>query len=259
VNTDLGFLVSLVELEILGNSEMKKLGDSAMLEACFKVAAYAVPLPAETDRSGPPGTFMQLAFQVAREAFNAVRAQSGGEHASPIAESIVASVHLIGYEVKEGMDLGTPPNKMPRSARCIGEAEWSWSPHHERWARWYVSKNSARNAWVLWEITPNWREWGLDQPDCPSAMVASKGIDRHMAAMHLLVATLRREASDENLECFHSITPRGILSFDDFDAISDAVWNSEQDEVAELLIDKNRMTNLIIEAWRARVDSLSSQ
>lgn len=186
MNTDLGFLVSLVESEIRSNPETNELGDSALLDACLEVAVYAIPLP-ERGSDGVPYEFLQLAVQVGREAYSRVSAGRGETPAAGVIdETVLAKVCLF---------LGTPeptvPARMPRSAYLIGEAEWSWSPFHERRARWYISMDSKRTSWVLWEFMPNWMECGFEKGDWPFAMMSRKGISRETAVRHLLVASLR--------------------------------------------------------------------
>jgi len=252
VNTDTAFLASLVESEILRDFELEDLGDSALLEACFRVAAYAVPLPADTDRPGPPGDFLALAVQVAREAFDKIVAKRDVRTLEPdIDEALVGLVYPPDADA---------PERMPRSAQVIGEAEWSWSPHHSRWDRWYLSKSRSRRAWVLWLYTPDWKEWGMDQGDQAIAMLASRGVDRRTAAIHTLVAYLRTEALESDyssgIEPFHSVTAYGVLSMDDLDCVAKAVWDRNPETVAEPLIDMNQMNRTIIRAWRTRVASL---
>lgn len=261
VNKDTAFLASLVESEILRDSELEVLGDSALLEACFRVAAYAVPLPADTDRPGPPSDFLALTVQVAREAFDKIVAKREVQTLEPgIDEELVKSVRLRNLYKDHprtiAADLGLLPTRLPRTAQAFGEAEWTWSPWHERWDRWYLSKDSTRRAWVLWVVTPNWRDCGLDRRDYAMAMVASKKVDRRTAAMHTLVAALRRDARDSDIEPFHSATAYGVLSMDDLEIVAEAVWERDAETVAEPLIDKNQMNDTIIRAWRSRVASL---
>lgn len=254
MNGDLRFLASLVESEVLSNPEYASLGQSALLEACMEVAVYAIPLP-DGSAPGVPSEFLRLAVQVGREAFAKLKSQLPSAPAvSSIDEAVLSMIQVLDY----GLTEATVPERMPRSAYVMGEAEWSWSPHHERWSRWYISMDSLRTSWVLWEFTPNWSEWGFEQGDTPVALMSRNRIGREAAARHLLVAFLRREAKESDLEEFHSVTPRGILSYDDFDAVSAAVWGSDDDGDAEPLIDKNRINDVVIRAWRERVQSLST-
>lgn len=252
MNTDLGFLVSLVESELRSNPETNELGDSALLDACMEVAVYAIPLP-ERGSDGVPHEFLQLAVQVGREAYSRVSAGRGETPAAGVIdETVLAKVCLF---------LGTPeptvPARMPRSAYLIGEGEVNISPSHARLVCWYVSMDSKRTSWVLWDFTPNWRECGLEKGDWPMAMISRHGISRETAVRHLLVAFLRTWEPEGYGGEFHSVTPCGILTFDDFDAVSAAVWGSDdEDDGGTPLIDMNRINDVVIRAWRERISSL---
>jgi len=114
------------------------------------------------------------------------------------------------------------PKSMPRTARFLVELEWSWGMFHERQSRYFVSSNRARSHWILWSRSYD------DNEECWNEELymyaPRKGVPEKVAAIYLLLDTMRYEVESHNLDRFHWIEQEGLLDDDDLEAIAQEVW-----------------------------------
>ena len=82
--------------------------------------------------------------------------------------------------------------------------------------------HAARRHWLLWVRDPFAGEaefeWRV------AAYAQRPGLNRHVAATHLLVAAWKEEAAEKHLDHFHWISAEGELAVADWMAIGRAVW-----------------------------------
>lgn len=75
------------------------------------------------------------------------------------------------------------PKRRSRRATCLCQAEWAWTPNHERLGAYYLAR--GRRHWLLWRGVHNdgtipWSwEWGI------VALVSHEGVEERTAASSL--------------------------------------------------------------------------
>jgi hypothetical protein len=128
---------------------------------------------------------------------------------------------IVGYPG----ELGVPdlPKRRSRNAIYLCQAEWAWTPHHNRLAAYYLSR--GRRQWLLWlgdhndgTIPWSW-EWGI------VALVSHKGVEERTAASLLLAAYWAFQRDDSDLDRYHWLNDTAYL--DVGEAIARAVWGDD--------------------------------
>lgn len=123
--------------------------------------------------------------------------------------------------------LGAPdseacPAAMPRSARFLGQLEWSWSAMHGRIEAYYLSTNRRRSLWLLWKraYDDNWDRW--DEP-VVAAHAGRSGTPANFASACLLFDEWSR-LREEGVECFHWINKTGLFTVATLKSVARLVW-----------------------------------
>jgi hypothetical protein len=121
--------------------------------------------------------------------------------------------------------------KMPRSARYLGQVEWSWSPMNMRISAYYVSMDRGHRQWLLWSKTydDNWGRWMDPVVD---AAAARCGLDAKKAAKLLLIHAWSLERA-EGLERFDWVSEADLIEPGEFNEVATAVWGAEAGEAGE--------------------------
>ena len=117
------------------------------------------------------------------------------------------------------------PNKMPRGASFLLQAEWAWSPMNNRISNYHISLDSSQKRWVFWVSYFNdsdipWK-WvtGEDVLVCPR-----KNLNREEAALFLLKEYWLSESEDYDLDQFHWLNMEGLLSVPQAKELAREVW-----------------------------------
>ena len=112
------------------------------------------------------------------------------------------------------------PKSGPRSRTYLAQAEWAWSPMHNRIDAYYLHR--GRTHWVLWlrSYDDNWGQWNWAAIAC----VRQNGVTEHQAAVHLLMEFWKEEATENGVDQFHWINENDGLSVGDLMAIARIVW-----------------------------------
>lgn len=249
MSTDVSLLESFVELVVSRHHDYMAMSPASLYEVCVGMAALVIPVPADIGTLCTPDEFIELAFTVGSGAFRSLWQKIRYTRSISIDESIVDLVQLTN-QYSDWVEWEMIPAKLPRSATFVAEVQWISSPHHLIWCRWYVSMSTTRQEWVLWDFTPDWKDWGFERPDYALAMIPSKGIDRRTAAMHMLVALLRSRFDDE---AFTMLESCGILTEEEISEVSDVVWGLYGQGRARPLENSVSVKQAIEEAWRWRV------
>ena len=124
-------------------------------------------------------------------------------------------------------ELGVPdlPKRRSRHAICLCQAEWAWTPDHDRLEAYYLAR--SRRYWLLWrglhndETTPWSWEWGI------VALVPHKGVEERTAASLLLASYWGFQRDDSHLDRYHWLNDTAYLDVGDVEAIARAVWGDE--------------------------------
>jgi hypothetical protein len=124
---------------------------------------------------------------------------------------------LAGYGVVPADVL---PKSNPRSPIYLAQAEWAWSPMHNRVVAYYLHR--GRTHWVLWSryFDDNWWRWSWAAVAC----VHKRGLLEHQAAVHLLIEFWKTEAEESGVDQFHWINESDGLSVAELMAIAREVW-----------------------------------
>ena len=133
-----------------------------------------------------------------------------------------------GWSVKtdtQALDLA--PAAMPRSARYLGQVEWSWSPMHMRIDAYYLSMCSHHRHWVLWGkgYDDNWSRWMAPE----ASMVAPRCGLTPDAAARLLLLSYWAEQRLQKVDRFHWVNEDGELDAGELTEIATAVWGAKDD------------------------------
>ena len=125
-------------------------------------------------------------------------------------------VEMYGYSGHDS------PKAMHRDSQLIAQAEWAWSPMHNRIDAYWLHPGRAR--WYFWFAY-------FDDNDAPSRwvnlLVAScprRGISAELAAFSLMAAFWSMAAQDDNLDPYHWLNQTGVLDVGQIEAIRREVW-----------------------------------
>jgi hypothetical protein len=120
------------------------------------------------------------------------------------------------------------PRRIPRAAKFICQAEWSWSPMNSRLENYHISLDSRRHRWVFWvswfnDYDVRWR-W---VPSGEVLTLPRQGITRVQATQVMLIAYWRSQLEAEGVEQFHWLGETHFLSVGQIMAAASLVWASE--------------------------------
>ena len=117
------------------------------------------------------------------------------------------------------------PQRIPRGAEFICQAEWSWSPMHGRLQNYHVSLDSHRRRWVFWVsyFDDNFVPWRW-QPYETVLTLPRQGIPRSEAAQLMLGHYWKAEFTREEVEQFHWLGATDLLSVGEIMAVANSVW-----------------------------------
>lgn len=124
-----------------------------------------------------------------------------------------------------GYDGHHSPKAMHRESQLIAQAEWAWSPVHNRIDAYWL--HPGRGRWYFWYAcfddndTP-WRWVNLLAASCPR-----QGIVAQLAAVSLLAAFWKMSAQDHELEGYHWLNQTELLTVGQIEAIRCEVWPEE--------------------------------
>ena len=146
-----------------------------------------------------------------------------------------------GFEVLSGQALrGLGPEDPKDSASLIVQAEWAWSPMHNRLSNWEIGLDGTGQYWLLWCAShtddvelADWCDEDDDDDDkqwvavwCSQLVAAcAKGdlpIDH--ASMLLLLHAWKEEQLEMDLDPPHFYGATGVLGIDAVRSIEQVVW-----------------------------------
>jgi hypothetical protein len=123
---------------------------------------------------------------------------------------------VVGYDVYPEQGMRKRP--WPRSPHLLVNVEWAETPMNNGINGFYIE--GRRRFWMLWNRwlddnawTPRWR-W-ISAGYCPR-----KGVDRHTAGIHLLMAYLEMDGTAYSEDSDHWINETGLLSVEELRAIA---------------------------------------
>ena len=126
---------------------------------------------------------------------------------------------------------GGIPRAMPESAQFICQAEWAWSPMHNRIENYYLSSSQADSRWILWvsyfddsELPWHWETYE------DVYVIDQAGIPEVVASIWLLKRYWELARDDEYIDEFHWIGSEGLLEISDLKAIARIVWQESSEE-----------------------------
>lgn len=116
---------------------------------------------------------------------------------------------------------GTPKRPHYRS-QLIVQAEWAWSPLHNRLSAYQL--HPSRQRWLFWcgfldDCVHPWRWEYVLVSSCPR-----KGVDPELAAISLLAASWSDEATHYGLGAYHWLNQTGLLTAEQVEAVAREVW-----------------------------------
>lgn len=125
-------------------------------------------------------------------------------------------VQMYGYE-----GYGSP-KAMHRESRLIAQAEWAWSPFHNRIDAYWL--HPGRGRWYFWYTY-------FDDNDAPwrwvETLVAScprRDVSAELAAVSLLAAFWKMSVEDYELDRYHWLNETGVLDVGQIEAVRREVW-----------------------------------
>ena len=132
----------------------------------------------------------------------------------------------VSWSPLSGGDLESiQPSTVPRSARYVGQVEWSWSPMHSRITAYFLSMDRRHRLWVLWaRFYDGYGRW--DRASYAQAAAPRCAADAATAAQLLLEHAWSGERED-GLDHFHWINETGMLDAGEINEIGGAVWGAD--------------------------------
>ena len=133
------------------------------------------------------------------------------------------------------------PSEPGEGASLIVQAEWSWSPMHNRVSNWEIGLDETKQYWVLWSSyltdeseLADWCDPDDDEEDLQwvsiwssevVAACAKRDLDRHDASILLLMqAWVDERDGYVELDRPHFYGATGELNIDELRSIERAVW-----------------------------------
>jgi hypothetical protein len=103
---------------------------------------------------------------------------------------------IVGYPG----ELGVPnlPKRRSRQATYLCQAEWAWTPDHDRLEAYYLAR--GRRHWLLWRGVHNDGTIPLSSECGIVALVLHEGVEERTAASLLLAAYWAFQRDDSDLD-----------------------------------------------------------
>ena len=106
--------------------------------------------------------------------------------------------------------------KLPRSAKFVTGAEWTWSAMNARFSEYFISSNKTFSHWILWHQIPENGDYGPIQTSIAAWCIRKKDIAVETAAIGLLKATWEWELKnggywDENFSIKAGLLSKGVI------------------------------------------------
>ena len=112
------------------------------------------------------------------------------------------------------------PKSSPRKVDTVCAVEWAWSPMNSRFDTYYLHK--YKTHWILWTRLYDEGEEKWHWVSC--ACVAHKGIQKKVAAVHLLMEFWKADEDESHIGKFTLIDREGLLSVPEVEAIARKIW-----------------------------------
>jgi hypothetical protein len=115
----------------------------------------------------------------------------------------------------------SPP---PKSSKLVAQVSWSWSPAHNRIAKYWLSTNRKRSAWFLYEEDADF-DSGKPMFACVGVGEPYRGITAKHAAKELLLANWKYELKNSDTQEFSNpkVDKTGLLDRADITRIGVSV------------------------------------
>jgi hypothetical protein len=136
-----------------------------------------------------------------------------------------------GWDSVDDHRYDEPP---PRSSKFVAETNWSWSPAHSRYSKYWMCTDRQRNGWYLYEQGADF-DTGKKIFVCVATGSPYHKNNAKIAAKKLLLAAWEKEVENEpdGFEAPHAVTS-GLLGHEDVNQIVEHILEvSRSDSVPD--------------------------